>query len=132
MDPFATVEDLERRWRALTPSETDRAEVLLKDASAFLMAEFEKCGRAIDLEDELLVTNLRVVCCAMVKRMLASSVDAEVTQMSQTAGPFTEQFTFANPTNDLYLRDQERRILGITKHHLKMGFIMPGSRPYEG
>lgn len=132
MTPFASVDDLELRYRVLDESEKRRAFTLLDDASSFLEAEFVYCGKEIDPDDELLAVNLKVVCCAMVKRILANGTDADIRQSSITAGSFTEQRTYSNPTGDLYLRDQERRLLGIPKRKMRMGFIMPGSRPYEG
>ena len=36
-----------------------------------------------------------------------------ITQMNQTTGSFSEQYSFGAPTGDLWLRDDEKRILGI-------------------
>lgn len=129
MDAFATVDDLQNRWRALKPAELEKAQTLLEDAAAFLRAEFKLCGKTIDDEDELLAVNLKVISCAMVKRIMANNFDSDITQTSITAGSFSQQMTFANPTGDFYLRDQERRLLGIPKKKVKMAFIMPGTRP---
>ena len=35
--PFATVEDLEKRWHALTQEERERAKILLSDASEIII-----------------------------------------------------------------------------------------------
>lgn len=129
METFASISDLERRYKALSPSERSKAGVLLEDATAMLCAEFKRAGKAINLGDELLMVNLKVVTCAMVKRILANGNDADIKQTSITAGSFSEQMTFNNPTGDMYLRDQERRLLGIPKSRVRMGFVMPGSRP---
>lgn len=128
MDTFATVDDLEKRYKTLSPSEKQRAEILLEDAAALLRSEFARYCKAIDEGDELLMINLKVVSCAMVKRIIANGIEADVKQTSITAGSFSEQMTFNNPAGDLYLRDQERRMLGIPKSKVRMGFVMPGSR----
>lgn len=120
---YATVDDLEKRWRKLTDSEKERAEVLLGDASAFLASELSRVGKSAE-DDELLQINLRVVSCAMVKRIMASAVDGNYSQISKTAGSFSEQFTVANPSGDMYLTSNERNLLGIPVKSTKAGFVM--------
>lgn len=132
MDAFATVKDLEQRYGdTLNPSECDQAEILLEDAAAFLELEFRRCHRTIDEDDELLMYNLKVVSCSMVKRSMAAATNFDLTQISVTAGSFNEQKTFANPSGDMYLTAQERRLLGLPKHCVNMKFIMPGSRSHH-
>ena len=123
MECFATVEDLEKRWRRLDESEVERASVLLEDATGLISREFELAGKEINPEDEIQKGNLRVVCCSVVKRVMASGVCGDFTQMSMTAGSFNEQYTFANPSGDMYLTSNERRVLGIAKRKLKVGSI---------
>lgn len=57
---YATVNDLERRWRLLSPSERERAEVLLEDASAIIYSYDPKADEQI----------LSIVCCNMVRRAM--------------------------------------------------------------
>lgn len=123
MEPFATVEDLQRRWRVLDVGEQERAAVLLQDATQMLAAEFLIAERQIDLEDEILAGNLRVVCCSVVKRVMASGAGGDFTQISATAGSFNEQYTLANPSGDMYLTANERRVLGIPKRKMRIGSI---------
>lgn len=107
--PFATVDDLEKRWHTLTEDERTRATTLLDDASLTIMA-LQPRWEQIDAD------TLRMVCCNIVKRaMLADSggMPAGVTQYNQTTGSFTDGYTFANPTGDLYLTSSEKRLLGI-------------------
>lgn len=113
MDSFATVSDLEARWRDLDDSERDRAEVLLGDASAFISTQLLRAGIPIE-GDEIQAANLKTVCCAMVRRIMG--VDEEfygVTQFSKTAGSFTASGTAANPNGDMYLTGSEKTLLGI-------------------
>lgn len=126
---FATPDDLSSRWRQLSPSETDRAEALLDDAAIYLEAEFRRCDKTIDPEDEFLLSALKIVSCSMVKRVLASSgttalgIDGDFTQLSKTAGSFTEQYTFANPSGDMYITAREYKLLGIPQNTRKIGQV---------
>ena len=108
---YATVEELEARWRPLSETERERAAVLLEDAAAILDAEMGRChvtaeGRA---------DGLRYVSCQMVRRTMASGTDAgDYASVSRTAGSFSEQVSLANPSGDMYLTSNERRLLGVS------------------
>lgn len=124
-DPFATVGDLEARWRTLTPAEGARAEALLGDASALL----RDLGRDIDeriADGELDPATPRAIVCAMVKRVMQGPGDLDgVSQTQQTAGPFQHGVTFANPSGDMYLTKLERRRLGIGGQRAFMVDLIP-------
>lgn len=107
---YATMEDLQARWHALTEDEQAVAEVLLEDAAAMLAALVE-----VNAEDESQAQMLKIVSCSMVTRaMLAKESDAYgVSQMDYGMGPFSQAAHFANPNGDLYLTAQEKRLLGI-------------------
>jgi hypothetical protein len=107
---YADVSDLEVRWRTLTDDEQARAEALLDDASAMLDAYV-----TVDATDEQQAALLKIVVCNMVQRsMSTSSGDAYgVSQQSITAVGFTQQYTYSNPTGDLYITKAEKRMLGI-------------------
>lgn len=108
---YATVEDLEARWRPLTPDEQARAGVLLGDAAVRLDAE---CSHS----DPPTVAELearKIVSCEMVKRAMASAGGVGVTSIQQGAGPYQETTQFANPTGDLYLAKGDRALLGCGK-----------------
>lgn len=122
---FATIDDLQLRFRILTAEEKRRAGALLEDAEVVLRAEFARAGKEIDPEDEGQAAALKSVCCHMAKRAIASSEYADVSQVSQTVGPFANSVSFANPSSDIYLTEQERRTLGLPKHRQRIGFIGP-------
>lgn len=104
--PFATVADLEARWHALTPDEQAQAEALLADAADLIMSE---CPRYMEAS----AATLKRVACAMVKRAMINGDNAMgVTQTQQTAGPFSQMFSYSNPSGDLYLTKAEKRSLG--------------------
>ena len=113
---FADVSDIESRWRELSTDEEARATTLIDDASAMLSALV-----AVDETDEEQAELLKMVCCNMVIRaMSASEYDAfGASQMSMTAGPYTQQFTYANPSGDMYLTKMEKRLLGVTSSYIR-------------
>ena len=125
MESFATVDELQTRYRLLNDEEKERATALLSDASAILYAEFSRVGKQIDSEDEIQKANLVRVCCSMVKRAMASGIDDDVTSVNRMAGIYSEQKTFANPTGEMYLTKNERRILGIPIRKQRIGCIIP-------
>lgn len=119
MVAFATVDDLEARWRPLSSAEQERAEVLLDDAAVYLSALV-----TVDDSDQEQADVLKVVSCSMVQRVMSSDVDTfGVSQASMTAGSYTQSMTFANPSGDFYLTAMEKRLLGIASS--KLGTIRP-------
>lgn len=106
--PFATVSDLEARWRGLSEAEQARAAVLLADASALIRDTVPGWGQVSE-------QTLRAICCAVVRRAMSVDVDLPdgVSSFNETAGPFTQQMSFANPTGDLYLTRAEKARMGV-------------------
>ena len=117
---YATVSDIESRWRALNEAEQTRASVLIDDASAMLTALVN-----VDSDDQEQAQLLKQVCCSMVIRaMSATEADAfGASQMSMTAGPYSQSWSYSNPTGDMYLTKLEKRLLGITSGYI--GTIEP-------
>lgn len=104
-EPFATVDDLEKRWHALSISEKEQASALLHDASALIRSQSP--WQTLDADLLLSIT------CAMVKRALNMSDSGGVSATSQSVGGVSESFTFANPNGDLYFTTLERKLLKI-------------------
>lgn len=104
---FATVADLEARWRTLTPEEQAMAAVLLDDAAVKLSKWYIE-------NDELQASKLKIVSCDMVKRaMMAGESDmAGVEEMSATMGPFGRTMRFSEQVGELYVKKQEMNLLG--------------------
>lgn len=106
---FATVSDLEARWRPLSETERSKAEVLLEDASAYLSALVcpdPNCDGQTNI--------LRTVTCSMARRSMSSEMDAYgLSSMQITAGPYSQSVSYANPSGDFYLTGFEKKLLGI-------------------
>ena len=106
-EAFATVADLEARWRGLSEQEQARAKVLLLDAADLIRTTTRRWR-------ELPESTLKRVSCQVVRRAMGSdSIPGGVSSMSTTDGPFTQQFSYANPQGDLYLTKTERKSLGV-------------------
>jgi hypothetical protein len=113
MAAFATVTDLEQRWRPLSATEQDLATVKLDDASEVIRAEVRGVDAAVEA-GTISEALLRMVVCDMVKRaMIAGDSQPGVTQQQESTGPFSQSMTFSNPMGDLYLTKAEKRRLGV-------------------
>jgi len=124
MKVYATPEDLIDRYGEMTEDEQKRAEILLTDASAIILA-----AGGLKEPKEADDAAYRAVCCAMVHRVMISPswLALGVTQRSQTSGPFTESMSFNNPNGDLYLTKAERKTLGLGGSVI--GSIAPANMP---
>lgn len=103
--PFATVADLRARWPDMPPGSDEHAAIQLEDASQFIL---DVCPSA-EFASE--ATRRRIVC-SVVRRSMEAAIPAGVDQMSQTAGPFSQQFTSSNSGGDFYLTKSEKKALG--------------------
>lgn len=126
MAAYATITDLEARWRPLIGDERTRATALLNDAAV----RINSCAPPPALPDGLTDTEqaLRLmVSCDMVKRAMLAGAAPGVTQQSQTVGVFSQQATFANPAGDMYLTKEEKKLLGVGRQ--RVGSFWIGQRP---
>lgn len=105
---YATIDDLETRWRPLSIQEKQRALVLLEDAALRLDLAFPPPA---DLTPPLEAVRV-IVSCEMVKRALAAPGGIGVSSVQQGAGPYQETLTYTNPSGDLYLTKADRKLLG--------------------
>lgn len=124
MEPYAVVDDLQARWRALTAAERPRAAALLEDATALIAAALARAGKDPQASTEVEEANRRAVCCAMVRRAMEVPAGyAGVSQATQTAGPYTFSASYANPAANLYLTSGDRKALGAGR--MRLGSLRP-------
>ena len=127
LTPFATVEELQDYWKELSDAEEPRAEVLLMLASNRLRLTAE--GSSIDIDakaeaSEAYKTTLRWVVMEAVKRAMQTGVDMpSVESYQQTAGPYSENYKYVNPTGDLFFRKAELTSLGLSGAQTLKGFM---------
>lgn len=108
---YATVADLEDRWRTLNTAEAARADVLLGDAAVRL----DVLCPPSDPPTEPELAARKIVSCEMVKRAMANpgGTDGVGIASSQSgAGPFQQTLQFSNPSGDLYVTKSDRALLG--------------------
>lgn len=119
MADFATVSDIEALWRPLSDSEKTRAEALIPIVCDSLREEALRVGVDLDAEIAARPTFASVaksVTVDVVARTLQTSTSSEpMSQMSQTAGPYTVSGTFLNPGGGLFIKISELRRLGIRR-----------------
>lgn len=101
MSAFATVEDIETLYRALTSEEEARAGALLPLVSDELRVFGQKVGKDLDemaTESEPYANLLKVTTCDVVYRVLRSNLDGDtMTQESQSGLGYSWSGTYAVP-----------------------------------
>lgn len=117
MEPFATKEDLAAYWRPLTSAEAARADVLLPMASNRLRLMAQQNGIDLDAQkadSAVFASTLQWVVLEAVKRALQTPTDSmPVDTYSQTAGPYSENYKYSNPSGDLWFKKSELSELGL-------------------
>lgn len=112
---YANETDLTNFWKA--PDSADRANYLLKLASNRLRLIAE--GSSVDLDDKAnnspaYFDTLQWVVMESVKRALQAPLDQQPMETyGQTAGPYSENIKFTNPTGDLWFKKSELSAIGL-------------------
>nr|DAH67759.1 MAG TPA: hypothetical protein [Caudoviricetes sp.] len=118
--PFASVEELRSYWRTLSTDEITRATVLLPLASDRLRMMAQRAGVDLDAKiaadpDGAYANTLKFALLDAVKRAMQAPADLPpINSYQQTAGPYSENIAYANPTGDLYFKKSELALLGIS------------------
>lgn len=117
-DSYATVQDLETYWRPLSETEETRATDLLELASSRLRLYADAAGVDLDAKaaaNEDYANALKWVVMEATKRAMSTPIDTPpVDSWSQTAGPYSENYKFTNPSGDLWFKKAELKTLGIS------------------
>lgn len=119
-EPFANTSDLQEYWRTLMPDEVKRAATLLTLASDRLRMMAQRAGVDLDKKvqaepDGVYASTLKFAVLDAVKRAMQAPADLPpVNSYQQTAGPYSENISYANPTGDLYFKKSELALLGIS------------------
>lgn len=121
-EPFATVADLTALFRALTPAETERAQVLLPIISDTLREEAFKVGKDLDqmiVERASFASVVKSVCVDVAGRCLMTPTDgAPMTQQSQSALGYTVSGTFLVPGGGMFIKNSELARLGLRRQQV--------------
>lgn len=98
---YATVEDVSRGWRDLTPAEEVRAVTLLDDAALKIDSYRPNADEACKA----------YVSKAMVRRVLDVDDPMPYESTTMTAGPYSRSYTLAGPNGGLYLTRDDKLML---------------------
>lgn len=117
MANFATLTQLEAFWKDVPEADEPRAELLLELASDRL----REIGISVNVDVDALVaerssyaTTARWVVMEAVKRAMLTPTDQPpVESWSQTAGPYSENYKYTNPSGDLWFKKTELQSLGL-------------------
>ena len=122
MENFATVEDISVLWRAMTPTEKERAEALLPVISDSLRYEAGKVGKDLDKmieEDPTLANIAKSVTVDVTARTLMTSTDSEpMTQRSESALGYSVSGSFLVPGGGLFIKKSELARLGLKRQRM--------------
>ena len=117
MNEIATIQELSIFWKEIPENEKNRAEMLINMALNILRGKMAKIGVILDdkvEDDEIFKSNVKWVVFEAVKRALQTPQDTPpVNSYSQSAGVYSENFTYTNPAGDLWFKKSELQILGI-------------------
>ena len=102
--PFATVDDLKARWPDFPIGAEAHAEVLLEDASQFILDTVPTASAVSEY-------SRRRIVCSVVRRSMPSA-EAGMESIQETSGPFSLTLKPVNPNGDFYLTKQEKLALG--------------------
>lgn len=119
MNDFATIQDLQKFWRTLDSTESDRAEALLGFTSNYLRQIAKNNGVDIDqkISDDstgIYGKSVKLIILAAVKRAINTPIDVPpVDNWSQSASPYSETMQFTNPSGDIFFKHAELQLLGL-------------------
>lgn len=116
---YATIDDITKLWRKMTPEETERAKALLPVVCSSLRTEAAKVGKDLDAmiaENADLAAVARSVTVDIVARTLMTATEGEpMTQSTETAGVYSVSGTFLVPGGGLFIKDSELARLGLKR-----------------
>lgn len=114
---YATVQDVTNLYRALTPTETEKAEALIPIISSRLRVYAQNVGKNLNwmiAENPDLAEVAKSVTVDVVARCLMTPTDqAPMSQFSESGLGYTVSGTFTNPGGGIFIKDAELRALGL-------------------
>lgn len=136
LQPFATVAQFEDFWKQLSTDEETRALSILTLASNRLRMRGEQVGVDVQAKhdaSEAYASTLQWVVMEATKRAMLTPVDAPpANSVQQTAGPYSSNIVFTNPSGDLWFKKIEMQDLGLGGiQRLSSISTVPGSKMYD-
>lgn len=117
LDPFATLAQFEVFWKDIPDADEPRAEYLLELASNRLRMIGEDVEVDVDAKvaaSEAYASTAQWVVMEATKRAMLTPIDLPpVDTYQQTAGPYSENYKYSNPSGDLWFKKSELASLGL-------------------
>lgn len=127
MSSFATIDDLQKLWRNLKPTETERAKALLDVVSDMLREEAYRYKKNLDkmVQERKSFSNVvKSVTVDVVARALMTSTEQEpMTQYSESAMGYSVSGSFLVPGGGILIKESEKKRLKLTTQ--RIGVIEP-------
>ncbi|MBQ9020849.1 MAG: hypothetical protein IJ113_02380 [Eggerthellaceae bacterium] len=113
MDAFATVDQYIARFGEV--SDEDLLQECLEDATAAIQAALEGAGVDYSKPTKEFADKLMRVCRSVANRVMPRDTDLPIgtTQMSETAGPYSQSYSIATAYDTPKLIPSELKMLGI-------------------
>lgn len=127
MKSFATIDDLQKLWRNLKPTEMERAKALLDVVSDMLREEAYRYKKDLDKmvqERKSFGNVVKSVTVDVVARALMTSTEQEpMTQFSESAMGYSVSGSFLIPGGGIFIKESEKKRLKLTTQ--RIGVIEP-------
>lgn len=119
MADYATIDDITKLWRKMTPEEIERAESLIPVICASLRSEAKKVGRDLDAmiaeDPDLALVAKSVTVDVVARTLLTSTNDEPMTQTSESALGYSFSGTYLVPGGGLFIKRSELARLGLKR-----------------
>lgn len=116
-DAYANNEDLQAFWKTISGDDITRSNSLLKLASNRLRMRATELGIDLDVKvnlDPAYFSSVQWVIMEATKRAMLTPNDLPPVESSQlTAGPYSENIKYSNPSGDLWFKRSELSDLGL-------------------
>ena len=122
---YATVEQYEARYDEV--SDADMLQECLNDCSVLIEVELDRYGVDYSDPSDAFADRLMRACRQMAHRVMPHETDVDIpvgaTQMSVTAGPYSQQFTLSATYDTPKVGDNEKLLLGIAGARIGFGAL---------
>lgn len=124
---WATIAQYEARYGDVATADEPMLQECLDDATSQINAALDAARIDYSQPSADYARRLMMVCRQMAHRSFGDNgseyAPFGVSQTSQTAGPYTQSFSFSNPYGDLFMTASEKKMLGLSQSYI--GSIHP-------
>lgn len=122
MTEYATIDDVIKLWRSMTPEEIERAKQLIPIICASLRQEAKKVHKDLNAmiaaDEDLALVAKSVTVDVVARTLLTSTEDEPMTQTTQSALGYSVSGTFLVPGGGLFIKKSELSRLGLRRQRI--------------